>query len=76
MAVIRILKSLIEANAEHALAQQNAVAATSDLTLATQNANGEIRQLMDELQMNLVSPSQGCITHCPLMTDRPLWVPT
>jgi hypothetical protein len=52
---MRILKSLVEGNAEHAYAQQNAAAATSDLMIASQNANIEIRQLMAEIRMRMVS---------------------
>ena len=55
---MKILKSLVEGNAEHAYAQQNAAAATSDLMMASQNANIEIRQLVAEIRMRMVSTTK------------------
>ncbi len=58
-AMKRILTSLMEGNAEHALAQENAKVATSSLELVAQSATGAIldfRQLMDEVGFNVVCP--------------------
>jgi len=57
-AVKRILKSLMEGNAEHALAQENAKLATSGLTLVTQSATGAIvgfLRFVEEVGCNVVS---------------------
>lgn len=58
LAMKRILKNLMEGNAEHALAQEKAVMATSGLALAAQNAIVAVvdfRRLMDEVGSNVVS---------------------
>jgi hypothetical protein len=58
LAMKRILASLIEGNAEHALAQQNAVVAASSLALVSQSATvavADFRQLMEEVGFNVVS---------------------
>jgi hypothetical protein len=57
----RILASLMEGNAEHALARENAVMATSGLTVVAQSATGavvEFRRLMEEVGFNVVSPER------------------
>jgi hypothetical protein len=57
-AVKRILTSLMEGNAEHALVQENAKIATSGLALVAQNATGAVvdfLRLMEEVGSNVVS---------------------
>jgi hypothetical protein len=54
-ALMRILQSLMEGNAEHALAQQNARVATTDLTTATETAEQKIWQLISEFEKNLTA---------------------
>ena len=57
-AMKRILASLMEGNAEHALAQENAIVATSGLALVAQSATGavvDLRRLMGEVGFNVVS---------------------
>jgi len=61
LAMLRILNSLVEGNAEHAHAQQDAVAAASDLAIIARNANVAVldfRQLMLEVNFNVVSSHQ------------------
>jgi len=78
-AMKRILTSLMEGNAEHALAQENAITATSGLALAAQSATGAVvdfRRLMEEVGFNVVSCRElyletkaylyiDCNGHCP-----------
>lgn len=57
-AMKRILTSLMKGNAEHALAQENAMVATSGLALVAQSATSaavDFRRLMDEVGFNVVS---------------------
>jgi hypothetical protein len=61
LAMKRILATLMEGNAEHALAQENAVMATSDLALVAQTATVAVvdfRRLMEEVGFNVVSPGR------------------
>lgn len=58
LAMNRILTSLMEGNAEHALAQENAAMATSGLALVAQSATlaiVDIRRLIEGLGFNVVS---------------------
>jgi hypothetical protein len=58
LAVKRILTSLMEGNAEHALAQEKAIVATSGLALVAEGATEAVvnfRQLMEEVGFNVVS---------------------
>jgi hypothetical protein len=58
LAMKRILTSLIEGNAKHALAQENAVVAASNLALVAQSASTAVldfRRLMEEVGFNAVS---------------------
>jgi hypothetical protein len=54
----RILTSMMEGNAEHALAQESAIVATSGLALVAQSATGAVmdfRRLVEEVGFNVVS---------------------
>jgi hypothetical protein len=56
-AMKRILISLMEGNAEHALAQENAIVATSGLALVARSATDAVvdfRRLMEEVGLNVV----------------------
>jgi hypothetical protein len=54
VAMRAILKIMMEGNAEHALAQQQAIVATSDLAIVSQNTVVDFRQLMADVGFNLV----------------------
>jgi hypothetical protein len=51
----------MEGNAEHALAQQNAVVAASDLMSASQDAKSIIIKIVADFERKMVRPSQGCV---------------
>jgi hypothetical protein len=56
-AMKRILISLMEGNAEHALAQENAIIATSGLAIVARSATDavvDLRRLMEEVGFNVV----------------------
>jgi hypothetical protein len=74
IALTKILNSLMQGNAEHALAQQTAVAATSDLAVIAQNTNDAFRQLMMEVNYNVVGAIRGYLLFTHADHNRLLWL--